>query len=635
MPNTPFLELLGRRTVLFDGGTGTEIYRRGIFLNRCYEELNLDRPAVVEQVHRSFLAAGADVIETNSFAATRPKLEPYGLGDKVGEVNREAVRIARRAAGEHGLVGGAIGPLGIRLEPWGPTTLDEAIAIYREQVEALVEQGIDLAVCETFSDLLMIQAAVEAVRRVAPDLPVIAMMTVDEDGRSPEGSPAEWLGQKLAALRADVIGVNCSVGPAAMLPVVESLHGASDRPVAAMPNAGLPRMVEGRTLYLSSPEYMASYARRFVQAGARVIGGCCGVTPEHIAALRAVIDRTSPEPAAPRQVRPLPVATPRIGAPRESKSALSRKLYSAERVALLELTPPVGWDLAGLDQQIAALKRLGLDGVLIPDEARGVARMTPLAMAQRVVASADRSPGTLEVVLQYVCRSRTLHEMQSDLLGARALGVRHLWIETGTTPRPGEGVWSAPEADVDAIGLTNVVTRLNHGLDVGDNPIGEPCDLIAAVQVMPGSESLDLEVRRFEWKVDAGAELAITAPLFEAELLARFTALIAAARIPLIATVWPLSTRREAELMAGEVPGVHVPPTVLERMAEAEAAGRECEVGLELAAETIAALLPQVEGIALRGPRCADARVPALLRAVIGSRAPVRAFPGRPGFRRH
>ncbi len=633
MPDVRFLDLLAERVVLFDGGTGTEIYRRGVFLNRCYEELNLERPSIVEEVHRSFLTAGADVIETNSFAANRPKLEPHGLGERVRDVNRAAAEIGRRAVGPRGYVAGALGPLGIRLEPWGPTTLDEAIAIYREQIAGLLEGSVDLFVCETFGDLLMIQAAVTAVRQAAPDLPLIAMMTVDEEGRSPEGVPAEWLGQKLDALGADVIGVNCSVGPAPMLSVIETLHGVSDKPLAAMPNAGLPRMVEGRTLYLSSPTYMASYARRFVQSGAQVVGGCCGVTPEHIAALRAVVDGLRPGAVAARLTRPLPAVTPKPAVPRETRTRLSSKAYGGKFVSLIELAPPTGWEVSHLDDTVATFSALGIDAVLIPDESRGAARMNPLAMAQLARTAAANQNLPIDVLLQYVCRSRTLHEMQSDLLGARALGVQHLWVVTGTTPRPGEGVWSAPEVDVDAIGLTNVITRLNHGLDVGDNPIGASCGLVAAVQVLPAAEDLESEVRRFEWKVDAGAELAITAPLFEVGALQKFAERIYAARIPLIASVWPLSSLREAEFFAGEVPGVAIAPNIIDRMEAAEHAGRAAEEGLAIAAELIEALLPDVEGIALRGHLVNDPRALALLAPLATRVTTARAFPGRIGFK--
>lgn len=633
MPQRPFLDLLAERVVLFDGGTGTAIYSRGVFLNRCYEELNFERPALVDEVHRSFIVAGADVIETNSFAANQPRLEPHGLGDKVRETNRLAAQIARRAAGDRTYVAGSLGPLGIRLEPWGPTTFDEAVELYRVQIEGLLEGGIDLAVCETFADLALLEAAIRAIRQTAPDLPIVALMTVDEEGRSPEGVPADRLGRKLDAFGTDVIGVNCSVGPAPMLAVVESFEGVTTKPLAAMPNAGLPRTVEGRTLYLSTPAYMASYARRFVAAGARVIGGCCGVNPEHVRALRAVIDGLKLETTIARTSRPLPVAMPTANVPREQHTRLARALHGEKFVTVVEWPAPTGWEAPDLPQRMAALVTHQVDALLIPDEARGSARMNPLAWAEQVRRAIERSGLNLELILHYACRDRTLHEMQADMLGAQALGLQHLFVVTGTTPRPGEGVWSAPDIDVDAVGLTNLINRLNHGLDVGDNPIGASASLMPIVQVLPADADRDAEVRRFEWKVDAGAEAAITSPLFETATLRDFLTQIESVRVPLLAALWPLSSLREAEYLAGEVPGVAVPPEVLGRMAAAQATERELEAGTAIFVELTTAVAPLVEGFVLRGPRAADPQILAALAQLKQQHRARRLFGGQAGMK--
>jgi homocysteine S-methyltransferase len=627
-----FLDVVNERVVLFDGGTGTEIYARGVFLNRCYEELNLTHPELVEQVHRSFLSAGSEAIESNSFAANRPKLEPHGLGEQVRELNRAAASIARRAAGARAFVAGSIGPLGIRLEPWGPTTLDEAIAIYREQVEGLLEGGVDLFLLETFGDLSMIQAAVNAVRSLAPDLPLIANMTVDEEGRSPEGVPAEWLGQKLARLETDLIGCNCSVGPAPMLQVIETFATASSRPLVAMPNAGLPRLVEGRTFYLSSPNYLASYAKRFVAAGARVIGGCCGVTPEHIRALAGVVEGLQPGRSVTIASPPLPTTPPRSAKARELRSPLAHKLYSGQFTSIAELSLPIGWQTPQLVSELEQLAQAGVNAVVIPDSSGTAARMNSLAMAQTVRRCAREHDLPLEVVLQYVCRNRTLHEMQSDLLGARALEIQHIWVVTGTTSRPGEGVWAAPDLDVDAIGLTNAISRLNHGLDIGDNPIGEPADLVSIVQVMPSNADFEAELRRLEWKIDAGADAVITTPVFDVASIQRLAQRIEPLRIPIIASLYPLGSLREAEYLAGEVPGVSVPAAVLERMREADATGRELHEARQIALELAAALDPFVEGIAWRGPHLAG-MLPLLPKTRRPPR-PARPFPGRFGVKR-
>jgi len=626
-----FLDRLSEGVVLFDGGTGTEIYARGAFLNVCYEQLNLDRPGLVEEVHRAFAQAGADVVETNTFGATRPRLEPHGLGDRVREINREAARIARRAVGTGVFVAGAMGPLGIRLEPWGPTTLEEAVELFREQAEGLVEGGVDLLVLETFADLVEIQAAIRAVR-AACDLPIVAMMTVDEEGRSPEGVPAEWLARKLEETEADVVGVNCSVGPAPMLSVVETLGAVCTKPLAALPNAGLPRNVEGRLLYLASPSYMARYVRRFVAAGARVVGGCCGVTPEHVRAMREALGRPAGEEPAPRVVVSGPASPQVEPVPPPERSGLARKVAEGRFVVLVEVPPPRGWQAERVLSHLRRLDELGVDGVLVPDDPRAMVRMSPLALARLVAERAAAEGLSLEPVLQYSCRDRNLLGMQSDLLGAHALGIRNLVLVTGQVPRPGEAPWATPVFDVDAIGLVNVVHRLNHGLDVGDTPIGAPTAFFPGVQVTPAgtAESIEAEVRRFEWKVDAGAAFAVTVPVFDAASLGAFLERVAHVRIPVLAEIRPPRDLREAEFLAAEVPGVEVPAWVLERMERVNGPEEATTARLEIARRVLEEIAPLVEGIAWAGP-LEGATV--VLADVTGGPVPVRReFPGHPGI---
>ena len=632
----PFLDVIADRPVLFDGGTGTELYGRGVFLNRCYEELNLTRPELVEEVHRAFLRAGAEAIETNTFGANRPRLEASGLGDRVRAINGEGARAARRAAGARGWVAGAIGPLGIRLEPWGPTTVDEAIALFREQIEGLLEGSVDLFVLETFSDLVEIQAAVRAVR-AASDRPVIAMMTVNEEGRTPEGVPPEWLGQKLDAAGADIVGVNCSVGPAPMLSVLESIAATTARPLAAMPNAGIPRSVDGRMLYLTSPAYMARYVRRFVEAGARVVGGCCGVTPEHIAAMREVLGPAGSSDVAPRVAVAAPAIVPRRPVPERERSALARKVADGRFVTLVEAAPPRGWETEELLRSLSAIAQEGVDAILIPDDPRVTARMSPLALASLLACAAGTWTGgasAVETVLSYSCRDRNLLGMQGDLLGAHALGLRNVMLVTGQGPRPGEASWARPIFDIDAIGLANVVSRLNHGLDVGDVPIGEPTRFFAGCEALPGAPNQDEEVRRFEWKVDAGVGWAVAGPVFDVEALARFLERIAAVRIPVVAEIRILSSLRDAEFLNDEVPGVTVPAAILERMAAAGSPVRETEAGFAIARELLAAVHPLVEGCLLSGPLAHDPRALQVMAPWIGRPvAERRAFPGHLGIK--
>lgn len=632
----PFLERLERGPILFDGGTGTELYGRDVFLNVHYEELNLKRADLVEAVHRAFLAAGADAIETNTFAANRPRLEPLGLADRVRDINREGARIARRVASGTAYVGGAIGPLGIRLEPWGPTTFEEAVALFQEQVEALVEGGADLIVLETFSDIVEIQAAVRAVRAVG-SVPVIAMMTVDEEGRTPEGVPPEWLGQKLEESGADIVGVNCSVGPAPMLSVVETMARVCTKPLAAMPNAGIPRAIDGRMHYLTSPAYMARYVQRFVKAGARVVGGCCGVTPDHIRAMRDVLRGVAEGASAgPRVVVAAPVAAPHEPVPRELKSRLGRKVASGRFVTLVEATPPRGCDVEPMLSGVSELANAGVDALLVRDDSRSAARMSSIALAWLILERCGgRSPAwdALEPVLQYSCRDRNLLGMQSDLLGAHALGIRNIMPVTGNAPRLGEQIRATNVFDVDAIGLTNVVSRLNHGLDVGDTPIGEPTRFLTVANAVVGAPDVASEVGRFEWKVDAGAELAIGTPVFAADELAHFLERVESVRIPFVASVWPISSLREAEFLAGEVPGVNVPAALLERLSAATSPEDERAIGLDAARALIEEIRRLVEGVLIAGP-LAPGDALGLVRPLVGARvASARDFPGRPGIK--
>ncbi len=627
-----FAELLEERIVLFDGGTGTALYGRGVFLNRCYEELNLDRPELVEEVHRAFLQAGADAIETNTFAANRPRLEQHGLAAKIREINRSGAEAARKAAGRQAFVAGSVGPLGIRLEPWGPTSVDEAVGLFTEQIEGLLEGGIDLLSLETFTDLVEVQAAVRAARELC-DLPVIAMMTVDGEGRTPEGVPAEWFARKLEGSGADVVGVNCSVGPAPMLSVIETMSGVVGKPLAAMPNAGMPRGVEGRMQYLTSPVYMGRYAKRFASTGARVIGGCCGVSPEHIRAMSEALVKGATHQAVPRVQVERPTTVPRDPVDRQQRSALARKVARGRFVTAIELLPPRGWEISDLRESVRAASDAGFDAALVVNDPRLSGRMSPMALAS-LLQALPGVDGGVEPILQYMARDRMLPDVVSDLLGAHALGVRNLMLTTGQAPRPGESAWAVPVFDVDAIGLTNVVTRLNHGLDVGDNPIGEPTAFHAGVMATIGAQWLDEEIRRLEWKVDAGAEYVLTSPVFDAEQLDRFLARAETMRVPVIATVVPLRSLRDAEHMAGEIPGVRVPRGVLDRMGEAGSEEAERETGLAIARELIERVRPLVEGVMLAGPRRLERSAWDVLRDVFGTDVPVRRqFKGHPGIK--
>jgi homocysteine S-methyltransferase len=592
-----FLEQIQHRVLVCDGAMGTMLYAKGIFLNRSFDELNLTQPDLVADVHQAYVRAGADVIETNTFGANRVKLAPFGLGDRVAAINAQGAKIARQAAREQVFVAGAIGPLGIRIEPWGKTGVDEAEEYFREQVGGLLEGGVQLFVLETFHDVNEIAAAIRAVRSRS-DLPIVAQVTTEEDGNTLDGAAPEAFVPQLEALGATLIGVNCSVGPAGMLETVERMARVAQVPLSAQPNAGRPREIEGRNIYLSSPEYMASYARRFVNNGVRLVGGCCGTTPEHIRQIKQAVRALSKPAAAAvgataRAKVPGPPPLPAVApVPAMEKSRLANALARKQFIVSVELLPPRGHDPRSLVDEARQLRIHGVDFVNIPDGPRASARLSALAAALVVQQQAG-----LEPILHYACRDRNLLGMQSDLLGAHSMGVRNLLIITGDPPRVGDYPDATAVYDVDSIGLTNVVSRLNRGLDIGEQAIGQPTAFHIGVAVNPGSFDQQAELRRFEYKVEAGAEFAITQPVFDAAGFAAFLQRLGDTHIPIIAGVMPLESLRHAEFMANEVPGVYVPEAVVERMRRAESDGRAAAEGILIARELVAEIRPLVQGL--------------------------------------
>ncbi|QYO65785.1 bifunctional homocysteine S-methyltransferase/methylenetetrahydrofolate reductase [Leptolyngbya sp. 7M] len=588
---------------VFDGAMGTRLYDKGIYINRSYDELNLTNPDLVREVHEEYIRAGSDVIETNSFGATRHKLQTYGLEDKVREINTAAASIARKAANDNAYVAGAIGPLGIRIEPFGPTSFDEARSLFREQAEGLLEGGVDLFVLETFSELSVIEQAIRAVRDVS-DLPIIAQMTIIDDGKTTFGTTPEAFTAKLDELGADVIGLNCGMGPSHVLTALEAMRAVTSKPLSAQPNAGLPRDVQGRQFYMGSPEYMATYAKRFVQAGARFVGGCCGTTPTHIKIIADSIRSISPRKAdvftsiKPAEVVELQPPDIKVIDP-EDRSNWSRKIARGEFVTSVEVLPPKGCDADKTLESIRLLKEAGVDAVNIPDGPRAQTRMS----AQATAVLVEREIG-IEAVLHYCCRDRNLLGMMSDLLGAAALGLHNLLIITGDPPKMGPYPDATAVFDIDSIGLTNMVNKLNHGMDIGNNPIGRPTEFSIGVGVNPGAVNLEEEIRRFEWKVEAGAEYAITQPVFDTEQLRSFIDKISHVKIPIVAGIWPLVSFRNAEFLHNEVPGVNVTPEILERMRSASDRGKEeaREEGIQIARESLLEVRDIIAGVQVSAP---------------------------------
>jgi homocysteine S-methyltransferase len=597
MPKS-FLEALEQRVLVCDGAMGTMLYSKGVFINKSFDGMNLSQPDTVLDVHQEYVRAGADIIETNTFGANRIKLGSFGLAGSLREINAAGVRIARKAAGDQAYVAGAIGPLGIRIEPWGKTGVDEAREYFAEQAKALIEGGVDLIVLETFRDLNEIGAAIDAVRALS-NLPIIAQMTTEEDGNTLDGTPPEKFAPELERRGATVIGVNCAVGPAPMLDTIERMEAVTRLWLSAQPNAGKPRDVEGRNIYLCSPEYMASYARRFVLHNVRVVGGCCGTTPEHIRQIKAAVRGLAPGASVP-PVRDAARRTPTIAAPpvpREKKSRLAAELAHGTFVVVAELLPPRGFEAEPAIARARELKRYGIDVVNIPDGPRAGARLSALSLAVLIEQQAG-----IETLLHYACRDRNLLGIQSDLLGAHAMGLRNLLLITGDPGRVADYPDATAVFDVDSIGLTNVVSRLNHGCDVGGQAIGAPTGFHIGVSVNPAASNMDEELRRFEYKVEAGAEFVLTRPIFDLASFDRVLKRIEGAHLPVLAGIYPFESVRNAEFMANEVPGVRVPEALMERMRRADGLDAAAAEGIAIAREIASALRHRVQGVQVSTP---------------------------------
>jgi homocysteine S-methyltransferase len=594
-----FRDRLSRRVLVADGAMGTMLYSRGIFINRCFDELNVSSPEMVRQVHQEYVKAGAEILETNTFGANRTRLEAFGMGEKLCAINHAGVRLAREAARDNAFVAGAVGPLGVRIEPLGPTSFEEARGIFREQVEALLEAGIDLLILETFGNLDELHQAVLAARDAGgAEIPIIAQVTIDDFGHLPGGMEPEGFTREMDSWPVDAIGLNCSVGPKATLEALEQMVRFSRKPLSAMPNAGLPVRVEGRNIYLCSPEYMAQYARRMLLAGVRIIGGCCGTTPEHIKLIRSETRSLNPvRPKGPVALEePHAKAAAMTPVPMEQKSKLGAKLAAGKFVTFVEILPPRGVDAA---REIAGARlcaEAGIDCINVPDGPRASARLS----AQVTCVLIQEQAG-IEAVNHFCCRDRNILGIQSELLGAHTVGVRNLICITGDPPRMGTYPDATAVFDVDAIGLVHIVKNLNCGLDIGGNPMGSQTALLTGVGANPGALNLDEELRRFEWKVEAGAEYIVTQPVFDLALLERFLRRIEQFKIPVICGIWPLTSFRNAEFMENEL-RVPVPLEFMERMRRASTAESARQEGVAIAREMVGKVRSLVQGVQLSAP---------------------------------
>jgi len=606
-----FLDFIADDVALCDGAMGTRLYEKGVFIDRCFDAINLSDPDIVREVHEEYIRAGACVIQTNTFGANPFKLEKHQIAEQCREINRlgaviarEAVKAGGKTTGRALWTAGSIGPLGIRVEPWGRISLKEARRAFETQAAAILEGDVDLFMLETFGDLSEMEQAIKAVKALC-DKPVVAQMTITEDGHSLYGTEAEIFTERLEEWGADVAGLNCSVGPQAMLDTLEKMARHTSLPLSIQPNAGSARSVEGRVFFLSSPDYFAKYAHRFIRAGARLIGGCCGTTPEHIKAMASAVRMKQYSRAERPLTRPSITPRPEVRLiPMEEKSRLGKKIADRECVFSIELTPPKGWDMSRILAKSRAARDAGFDAVNIPDGPRASARVAVMATALRI----QKEIG-IEPVIHYVCRDRNLLGMQSDLLGAYSLGMPNFLLLTGDPPVMGDYPKSTPVFDVDSIGLTNLAHSLNCGVDLGNRSIGEPTGFLIGVGVNPTAVNVDLELERFYWKVDAGAEYAISQPVFDTAALLSFLEraqeMLQAkglALIPIVAGVWPLQSLKNAEFLQNEVPGVTIPEAVMERMQAAGCPENEKAAGMAVAREQIAEIQPFVRGFQLSTP---------------------------------
>jgi methionine synthase I (cobalamin-dependent)/5,10-methylenetetrahydrofolate reductase len=596
-----FRNKLQSKIIITDGAMGTMLYAKGIFINRCFDELNLSAPQVVKEVHQEYVKAGAEVIESNTFGCNRIRLGAFGFAEKLVPIVNAGVRLAREAAGERAYVAGAIGPLGAPIEPLGPLSFGEAREIFKEQANALVAAGIDLMILETFYDLSELREAIFAAREAAgPEMVIVAQVTVEDDGRMRDGTSTEVFTRSLNEWPVDVIGVNCSAGPKVALDTIEKMVVFTTKPLSAMPNAGLPANVEGRNIYLCSPEYMAQYARRFLQFGVRVIGGCCGTTPEHIKTISSEVRSLQPVQHRTAAVEIVEEGKPPVKrlpkVPMAEKSQLGAKLAAGKFVAFVEILPPRGVDASKEVAGSILCKEHGIDCINVPDGPRASARLSAQSTCQIIQQQAG-----IEAVLHFCCRDRNILSMQSELLGAHSMGVRNLICITGDPPRMGTYPDATAVFDVDAIGLTNIANNLNQGLDIGGNPIGSQTALLIGVGANPGAANLDEEMRRFAWKVEAGAEYVVTQPVFDLNLLEEFLKKTAQYKLPIIAGIWPLTSYRNAEFMVNEL-RVPVPEGYMDRMRRADSADKARAEGILIAREMASQVRSMVQGAQLSAP---------------------------------
>lgn len=589
--------LLRDQVVIFDGAMGTEIYKKHVFVNVCFDQLSVGRPDMIKEIHQSYLDAGADVLITNSFGANQEKLKGFGLSDQVEAINSAAAQIAREVADGADrpiLVAGSIGPL-----PFGQHTDAQLVEEIATQAKALVAGGADFILFESQSSRRDLVLAVEAMRQL-PTTEFVLSFTVDHDASNANGESlnelmADFDGGKPSNLAS--WGINCSVGPEVMLNTLDKVMKMTQLPVIVQPNAGMPKKVSGRQLYMSSPEYFTTYAMRYVNLGARGVGGCCGTSPDHIREMVASVKPFYKNHFDVSQVEISAKAEPVKAVPLAERSNLGRKLANGEWITSVEITPPRGYDLEPVIQKAIACREAGIDTINIPDGPRASSRMSAMITSQQILERAG-----IEPVLHFCCRDRNLIGMQSDLLGCAAVGLHNILFITGDPPKLGNYPFATAVFDADAIGIVKIQERLNCGIDLGGDALPKPTQAIMGVGADPSAIDFAREMSRFREKVEAGAEYVTTQPVFDADALMRFIDQMGDHAIPVIAGIWPLASLRNAEFMQTEVPGVHVPDSIMKRMSRFEQKEDQKKEGIAIAIELLDKVRPFIQGVQVSAP---------------------------------
>ena len=587
---------LNDHIVIFDGAVGTELYNKNFFVNTCYEYLNITNPDAVSAVHMAYSGVGAEIITTNTYGANRLKLARHGLGEEVRRINQTGVHLARRAGDENNLVAGSVGPIG--RERTADLTEADMVAALAEQIVALQDAGADLILGETISSLHDARLFLRAVEEVCT-IPYVVSFAVDRELALALGERLEPFIAELEALpkQPTAVGLNCGIGPEPMLAALEKLVKVCNYPIVARPNAGLPKLVDNRTIYMCSPEYLCTYAIRFVSLGVRGVGGCCGTTPEHIGDLARCVRPISytPRVVAVKQHAEQPEELPEV--PIAERSALAAALAKGEFVKTVEITPPRGFDLAATIAKSAQCQKAGFHAINLPDGPRASSRISSMITAEAI----QREAG-IEAILHVCCRDKNLIAMQADMLGCAQIGVNNILFITGDPPKLGDYPFASGVFDVDAIGILKVATGLNRGLDIGRHPIGGATRFFAGAGVDPSALDMKREISRMREKAAAGAKFFITQPVFSVESLEVVLAIAAELGVPVIAGVWPLASYRNAEFMQNEVPGVVIPESVMRRMAAGETKQHQHDTGVEIARETIEQIKNKVAGVQVAAP---------------------------------